>query len=52
VRYTYWPDERNKTATKTGEIHLFGDYDSLSTQNHLVREFTLRHPKVVSLTSP
>ena len=44
VRYTYWPDPRDKGETKTGEMYLFGDYDSLDTQNFLLREFALRHP--------
>lgn len=44
VRYTYWPDLRDKGETKTGEMYLFGDYDSLETQNFLLREFSLRHP--------
>lgn len=44
VRYTYWPDPRDKGETKTGEIYLFGDYASLETQNYLLREFALRHP--------
>jgi hypothetical protein len=45
VLYTYWPDEHNKTETKSGEMHLFGDYDSLETQNFLLREVALRHPR-------
>lgn len=45
VLYTYWPDERVKLETKSGEMYLFGDYDSLDTQNFLLREFTLRHPR-------
>lgn len=45
VLYTYWQDERVKLETKSGEMHLFGDYDSLDTQNFLLREFALRHPR-------
>ena len=45
VLYTYWPDERNKSESKDGMMYLFGDYDSLETQNFLLREFALRHPR-------
>lgn len=45
VKYTYWPNERQKWGeTSTGKMYLFGDYDSLETQNYLLREFSLRHP--------